>query len=77
MKIIFKENDEAKKIVFADVKIEQFFVDKHGFLCQKYSCDAYNLVADQDGVLKSGRFDEICRHDIINSVLPEISRIEF
>lgn len=76
MKIIFKE-ENTKQLVFVSVKIEQFFVDRHGFLCQKYCCDSYNVLADQDGNLKSGRMDNISPDTIINRVLPEISKIEF
>lgn len=76
MKIIFKE-DNSKKVVFGDVKIDQFFVNNLGHLCQKYCCDSYNIITDANGALNSGRVDDISRNMIIKRVLPEVLKIEF
>lgn len=76
MKIIFKE-DNSKKVVFGDVKIDQFFVNTSGYLCQKYCRDSYNIITNANGELNSARVDDISPNIIINRVLPEVLKIEF
>jgi hypothetical protein len=76
MQIIYKENQQ-KKLVFADVKYNQFFVNNYGKLCQKYNHDSYHVIADQDGVPCSGRIIDVSRNTIVTRILPEVEKIEF
>jgi hypothetical protein len=76
MKIIFEE-DQSTLPVFGDVKLEQFFVNCCGCLCQKYSSNSYNIITDSNGGLTSGRVDDMESEDVISRILPEIKKIEF
>jgi hypothetical protein len=76
MQIIYKENQQ-KKLVFGDVKDDQFFVDNFGHLCQKYGEQSCNIIADQFGVPCSGRILEVSRNTIVTRILPEVQKIEF
>lgn len=77
MKIIFKNQEVSKQSTFGDVKIDQFFVNFAGNLCQKYCSDSYNIITNFNGSLNSGRFDDVRSSTPIRCVLPEISRIEY
>jgi hypothetical protein len=76
MKIILKE-DQSLKPVFGDVKVNQFFVDCYGYLCQKHSSDSYNVITDANGRLVSERVDAMEDEDVIDRILPEVLKIEF
>lgn len=77
MKIILKEEEKTKQPVFADVKIDQFFVNNCGSLCQKYCRDSYNIITSSDGKLCGGRVDDVSLKTRIFRVLPEVLKIEF
>jgi hypothetical protein len=76
MQIIYKENQQ-KKLVFGDVKDDQFFVNNYGKLCQKYSEHSYHVIADKDGVPCSGRILDVSCNTIVTRILPEVEKIEF
>ena len=76
MQIIYKEKQQ-KKLVFGDVKDDQFFVNNCGYLCQKYGEQSYNIIANQSGVPCSGRSDAVSCNTIVTRILPEVLRIEF
>jgi hypothetical protein len=76
MQIIYKENQQ-KKLVFADVEYNQFFINNYGKLCQKYNNDSYHVIADHDGVPCRGRILEVSRNTIVTRILPEVEKIEF
>lgn len=44
---------------FADVHLDQFFIDYNGFLCQKCTSTSFNVIADPDGNANSLRADNI------------------
>jgi hypothetical protein len=76
MQIIYKEKQQ-KKLVFGDVKDDQFFVDNCNYLCQKYGEQSYNIIANQFGVPRSGRTLEVSCNTIVTRILPEVEKIEF
>jgi hypothetical protein len=76
MQIIYKEKQQ-KKLVLADVKKDQFFVNNCGRLCQKYNHDSYHIIADENGAPCSGRILDMSRNTIITRILPEVEKIEF
>ena len=57
--ITFETTDKTPERgpIFADVAEDQFFVDRDGELCQKYTDESYNILADAAGQLISGRVD--------------------
>ena len=76
MQIIYKEKQQ-KKLVFGDVKNNQFFVNTDGRLCQKCNNDSYHIIADKFGVPYSGRTLDASCNTIITRILPEVEKIEF
>ena len=77
MKIIFKPQEEIELPHFGDVKINQFFVNISGSLCQKYCSDSYNVITASDGCVCSGRVDGLAPTVLIHRILPAISIIEY
>jgi hypothetical protein len=77
MKIIFKEQKTAKPPTFGDVEINQFFVDIDGYLCQKNTKDTYHTIAAPSGLPFAGIVDRCYSSEHIQSILPEVERIEF
>ena len=77
MKIIFKGQKREKTPTFGDVSRNQFFVDWDGYLCQKNTEDAYHMIADPGGLPFAGIVDRCYSSEQIQSILPEVERIEF
>lgn len=75
MQFIFKK--QILKPVFGEVKVNQFFVNLLGDLCQKHHEDSYNIVADSDGHLKSERINGVSHNNTIKHIIPEVEKIEF
>jgi hypothetical protein len=69
--------EKTSKIIFDEVKVNAFFVDKDGNFCQKYCFDGYNIIADKSGFLDSRRIDDVCCNTIIPRILPQVKKIEF
>ncbi len=77
IKFVYTET-EAPAVIFRDVKINQFFISSHGYLCQKTTLEHYNIIADGDGRPFSDRSrDRICKNTLIKKILPEALKIEF
>ena len=77
MKIISKAQEESKQPTFADVQIDQFFVNIPGSLCQKYCCDSYNIITTSNGCVCSGRVDNLNPNSLISRIIPEVLKIEY
>jgi hypothetical protein len=77
MKIIFKTQEVPQQPTFADVKINQFFVNIPGNLCQKYCSDSYNIITTSNGYVCGGRVDNLHPNSLISRILPEVSMIEY
>jgi hypothetical protein len=77
MKFIFAEVEKPNSPIFGDVEINQFFVDKEGFLCQKEDARLFSVIAFPDG----SPCCLACRNGVddmpITRILPKVKRIEF
>jgi hypothetical protein len=72
------ENQEPEKPpVFGDVCENQFFIDSHGWLCQKMSELSYNTIADEEGNPAADRAELLGWATRIRSILPKVSKIKF
>ena len=69
--------EKTPKIIFDEVKVNTFFVDKDGNFCQKYCFDGYNIIADKSGDLDSRRINNVSCDTIIARILPQVKKIEF
>jgi hypothetical protein len=77
MKIIFKQTEELKKLTFADVQQNQFFVDSDGDLCQKYVEDSYFVIASNAGTPSAMYIECVDKSKPIRRILPIVEMIEF
>lgn len=71
------EQEEKKELTFDDVKLNQFFVDGHGYLCQKTNQSRYNFIADPDGKPYSHYASAIMSSMRVLRILPFVNKIEF
>jgi hypothetical protein len=71
------EPEEKKELTFADVKLNQFFVDGHGYLCQKTTQSRYNYIATPDGEPYSHYASSILSSMRILRICPIVKKIEF
>ena len=63
---------------FKDVKINQFFINSGGSLCQKRSFNTYSLIADSSGTPYSDWIGPIGDYNYpIRKILPTIAQIKF
>lgn len=76
MKFILAEKQETK-LSLKDVKINQFFVNSCGSLCQKITDTSYSIVALSNGEPHSDYFSEQSINTLIKKVLPKVVKIEF
>ena len=79
MKFILSEPIEEKQLTLADVAVNQFFVNRDGWLCQKVWGDAYIQIANSKGELYADYYtDELeLTNQPIQRILPNVERIEF
>jgi hypothetical protein len=77
MKFIFAEIEKQKFPVFEDVEINQFFVDKEGYLCQKEDARLFSVIAFPGG----SPCCLACQNGVddmpITRILPKVKQIEF
>ncbi len=65
---------EEAKYWFYDVEIDQFFITKLGFLCQKIDSSHYNVVASPAGKPYASTW-EVKGNSEIKKVLPKVTKI--
>ena len=76
MIIKFKNKKNKKKLTYADVEENQFFVCDEGFLCQKVDADSYNVIANPVGEPYADQ--QLCApSQPIERILPNVDKIEF
>lgn len=76
IKFIMKEENKSQ-LTFNDVKIDQFFVNESGRLCQKANHTNYNIIANENGKLCAATRSMAFPDEPILKIIPEIERIEF
>jgi len=77
MKIIFEQDEPEKKLTFADVPVNQFFVDKDGDLSMKYDGDSYFVIAHASGIPSALHIQDVDYSKEIQRILPTVEKIEF
>lgn len=77
MKIIFEPTPAQKPLSLEDVQVNQFFINKQGYLCQKVASISYNSIADELGDLYSAHFANQLSNVPIQRILPKAVKIEF
>ena len=77
MKFILSETSEKKQLVFADVAVNQFFVNNNGWLCQKVGSDSYIQITDSEGELYADFYADQDAGELIQRILPNVKRIEY
>lgn len=75
--ITFYFTDNAKKPIFDDVELNQFYVDIDGYLRQKVGTGRATYIADANGA-PWGRGDEaVDTEEEVLRILPRVTKIEF
>lgn len=77
MKFIFAPQPSTRQPTFADVGINQFFVNSRGLLCHKSTGSSYNIIADSVGSPYSDFVANVGEDAIISRILPKVAKIEF
>lgn len=77
MKFIYEKQTKDKQLSLRDVEINQFFVCKEGYLCQKMNYGgSFVTIADDEGNPSCSNFN--CDEDMpIKRLLPIVEKIEF
>lgn len=71
------EKEKEEPLKFSSVQVDQFFVNSHGWLCQKQTASSFNTIARFDGVPFSGRHSDVSEDLEIRKIIPKITKIEF
>ena len=71
-----EENRESPP-VFGDVGINQLFINKHGYLCQKVTGSSYNFIANSRKIPFAAHVDQILLSQKITEILPTTTKINF
>lgn len=77
MKFILSETAKEKQLTFADVAVNQFFVNRDGWLCQKLSIDAYIQITNSTGEPYADYYSDEAAGQPIERILPNVERIEY
>lgn len=79
MKFILENPEPPSEPLFSDVEIDQFFVARCGYLCQKVTGNSYNIVADAKGFPLARPTHKVdCVSKLtISRILPKVAKIEF
>lgn len=78
IKFITKEEPEGQTLRLSDVKVDQFFITRVGYLAQKCSESSFNLIANEQGVPSASSHQYYYPETtVIKKILPEVARIEF
>ena len=57
------------KLTFKDVKVNEFFEDDWGQICQKHNDVSYNVLCNVDGKNFSDRYNDVHPAQSINKIL--------
>jgi hypothetical protein len=68
---------ESGVLTLADVEEDQFFVDKDGWLGQKVGRTGYVLIAADDGEPCCTVYEDADEYEVIQRVLPKVTKINF
>lgn len=71
------EQDKQVIHLFKNVCVNQFFIHKQGYLCQKSTGSSFCMIADEDGEPYSDYYDDIDGDYAIQKILPKVIKIEF
>ena len=77
IEFIQKENQQPKPPTLADVKSNQFFISKDGWLCQKRTSTSYIIIANYKNSPFADYSYDVNVDMVIGKVLPEIEFIKF
>ena len=77
MKFILSKPPEEKQLVFDDVVVNQFFVNRDGWLCQKVESDSYLQITDCEGAPYADYYAGEYVNLSIQRILPNVKRIEY
>jgi hypothetical protein len=68
---------EEKPPVFGDVEMNQFFVHRLGWLCQKHGPNSFNALTDCDGNPCASRESNARQGMPITRIIPRVTKIEW
>lgn len=77
MKFILSEPVKEKQLTFADVAVNQFFVNLDSWLCQKVSSNAYIAITNSKGEPMADYYGDEAADELIERILPNVERIEY
>lgn len=77
MKFILSEPVKEKQLVLADVAVNQFFVNRNGWLCQKVVSDSYLQITNREGKPYPDFYDGEDPDQPVQRILPNVERIEY
>lgn len=63
-------------LIFANVEMDQFFIDEEGQLCQKYDSDRKHLIALANGE-PCANYECITWDTPVQRILPRVTKINF
>lgn len=72
-----QEKETSKELTLADVEDNQFFINGGGSFCQKTHFDLYHIIATHNGTPFSVMCDNRRGGEIIQKILPLVTKIEF
>lgn len=72
-------NFEVKKenLTFGNVRENEFFVDKCGYLCQKTHSNSYSVIALSDGTPEGNHYNNVDENESIERIIGLPTKIEF
>lgn len=68
-KIVIDLTNAKSNPTFKNVKVNNFFINQWGQVCQKYNDTSYNTICNVDGENFSDRFDSVSPMEPIMSIL--------
>lgn len=67
----------SKELTFGDVEDNQFFVNRHGSLCQKFNHETYHEIANSYGDPMCDQYNGVSSDQDIQRIIPTIDKIKF
>ena len=68
-KIVIDLTEVKTELTFKDVKVNEFFLDNWGQVCQKHNDTSYNSLCDVDGKNFSDRCNDVHPTESIHKIL--------
>jgi hypothetical protein len=69
------DGEKEPPVIFDDVKMDQFFINRNGSLCHKVSKGRYNMIALADGTPCALSDKELLSEEPIGRLLPHVKKI--